>query len=353
MANISVSNTGSNNLSNGKAGSSSVSSRDLSSSNAQTVTERLQSEPTTVDSLTGSPTTQDNLSGGGGSVNAKDVNSAAVPGLFKETKEIASSSLATAAATVVSAVTPLSYEEAKEFLSENQSASDAVFQTTADGVETTIGSYNIDYKTPHASRKVNKGSVSAGELKVEGTAYQKSSTMNIIDTSAVDTVVNADLRVGAASANAGAKASYEIGDKKMSASVDINAGAEVMGVDGKLGGTISVSTQGMVDTFVDAYNGVVDPVHEAIVGHEVPDMADMDLPDALDRSVTLSRYVEVGFGVALKGGGDASVSIQGEKAEESGKGKDADIDKGIFSANGHFKAGIGSVVGAGGGIVIK
>ena len=84
----------------------------------------------------------------------------------------------------------------------------------------------------------------------------------------------------------------------------------------------------------------VDPLHESIVGHDVPYRELYDLPDVLDREITVSAHLDVGLGISGKG------SIGGNI------GRTGDSNDGIAGAHFSQKARIGSVVGYGASIVI-
>ncbi len=280
--------------------------------------------------------------------------------------EAAAEKAAHTAATGLSAVTPMDYDEAREFLSKDQSASGNVSQETVDGVETTVGAYDMDYNTPGVNRDGLEFSASAGEFEVEGTAYEKSTDIDVLDTEIVDVGVDGDLKVGTAGANAGATGSVDFSE--FTGNVDVGAGAEVMGVDAKLEGSIEIDTgpvsdvvQGVVDSTVDAYNNYVDPVVEAVLDREVPNIPDVDVAPALDRTITVSGHIEGGLGVSGEVGFSANVGRVDDKDKgknvdkgtDEGKAKGKEKEDSIFSAKGNVKAGIGGVFGFGGGVEVK
>ena len=225
--------------------------------------------------------------------------------------------------------------EAREFLAEDQDRAGHVSQVTADdGVVTTIGSYELDYKTPDAS--ITNKSASAGfKAEVDGTAHTVETEGQI---GPVD--IEGTRKVGTANANAVLEGSSVVDGLKSNLNVKASLGAEVMGVDVKGKGSVTFSTQEFFDKIADVYNATVDPVVERIVGHDVPDMEAFDVPEALDREITLSGHVEAGLGASLKTSGGLNV------------GRTDDRSDGVFGLHRAGKIGFGPVIGAGASIVI-
>ena len=225
--------------------------------------------------------------------------------------------------------------EAREFLTNDQDCADHVSQVTADdGVVTTVGSYELDYKTPDASLE-NKTASAGFKVEIDGTAHTVETKGQIGPLE-----IEGTRKVGTTNANTGLEGSVGLDGFKPKANIDASIGAEVMGVDVKAEASISFKTQDLIDKGTDFYNATVDPVHEWAVGHDVPDMEAYDLPDRYDREITISGHVEAGLGVSGKYSFGGNI------------GKTGDRSDGILGAHGAGKLGLGPVVGYGASIVI-